>query len=459
MGATDTVRGAAAGAADAAADQGAAAQVYTMEDSYEVNPPRLPAISVYAMPMRARQFRLPKTFASLQHRNYRLYFMGQIPGTAGSWMQTIAQAWLVYELSQSELALGVVGFAAAIPSLFVSPFAGVVVDRVNKRNLLMLSQIALMLISFTLFALTFSGVIQVWQVVALAVLSGVAVAFDSPTRQAIVVEMVGRRELPNALALNSMLFNSARIVGPAVGGVLLVAVGPAWCFFINGVSFVAVLASLLMMRMTKREQVADTKSAWARLKSGVDYAVRTEEVKGLLVMAAVFSTFGMSYPTILPAFVDKALGQGAEAYGAVNALTGVGAVTGAFFLANYGDRGKRGRLLSAAALVFPIVLALFALNRIYPVALGLAVFMGMSFMLTFVNINTLLQTRVPDDMRGRILSLYTLSFAGFAPFGNLLIGSLSQRWGLTPAILTSATLSFVGVALVLWRVGKIRKLD
>ncbi len=356
-------------------------------------------------PSRARPARVPKTFRALQHRNYQLYFAGQLISVAGTWMQIVAQAWLVYQLSHSELMLGVVGFASAIPALLISPWAGVVVDRVNKRNLLVVTQSAAMVLAFILAVLTFTGLVQVWEIVALAALMGVVNAFDGPARQAFVVEMVGREDLPNAIALNSMMFNGARVIGPALGGLLLATVGTAWCFFINGLSFLAVIGCLLLMRLTPRLRVLEIGSPWTDFKHGLRYVLMHREIFALLMLALIFSVFGISYNTLLPAFVDQVLRAGATGYGTVNAFIGVGAVIGAFIMARYGDRGQRGRWLVWMILAFPFVLLLFALNTHFVLALGLAVGLGVGFMLVFTCINTLLQTNVDDQMRGRVMGL------------------------------------------------------
>ncbi|CAN5380010.1 MFS transporter [soil metagenome] len=423
-----------------------------------IEPPRTPNIPPEIVPLRARQFRIPKSFSAIRHRNFRLYMGGQLVSLVGTWMQIIAQGWLVYQLSHSELALGFVGFASAIPALIISPWAGVIVDRVAKRKILVATQVGAMLLAFILSAMSFAGIVQVWHVIVLAAGLGVVNAFDGPARQAFVVEMVGREDLPNAIAMNSMTFNSARILGPGIGGLLLAAFGSSWCFLLNGLSFLAVIASLLAMKLTLHERKPLTLSPWKQLTSGLAYAKNTPEIRGLLLMALFFSLFGISYSTVLPAFIDKVLHQGAEAFGVINAMTGVGAVAGAFVIAQYGDRGQRGRWLVWSSLLFPIVLGLFAINHNYPASMILALLLGLGFMLTFTLINTLLQTRLADDMRGRVLSLYTLTFYGFTPFGNLLIGTLSERLGLSTAITASAVASLALSAIVILSTKELRRL-
>lgn len=417
-----------------------------------------PQLPLEVAPLRARQVRRIKTFQALQHRNFRLYIVGQLISLAGTWMQIVAQGWLVYELSGSEAMLGVVGFASAIPALIVTPWAGVVVDQVRKRDLIILTQVGAMLLALALAFLTFTGTVQVWHIVVLAMLIGVVNAFDGPARQAFVVEMVGAQDLPNAIALNSMTFNAARVVGPAIGGILLATVGAAWCFTINGLSFIAVIASLLAMQLTGVQLIHDNRSPWEQLKSGVRYMAKQPELRGLILLSLFFSTFGISYNTVLPSFVDRILSGGAAGFGLLTAAAGVGAVSGAFLVASFGDRGKRGQWLFYAAMSFPVVLTLFAFNRSFALALPLTVLLGVGFMLQFTLINTLLQTRVANDMRGRVMSLYTLTFFGFTPFGNLAIGALSEAIGMSIAITLAAVLTLASAMVIFRRTPELKKM-
>lgn len=425
-------------------------------------PPCAQKSSIEREPVRAQRVRrrrkLPRTFAALQHRNYRLFLIGQFISLAGTWMQTVAQGWLVYDISGSEIALGIVGFAAAIPALLISPWAGVLADQVPKRKLLVTTQVCAMTLALVLAGLAFADVVQVWHVVVLAACLGAVNAFDNPTRQAFVVEMVGREHLANALALNSMTFNSGRIIGPALGGLVLAAVGAAWCFLLNGLTFLAVIAGLLAMRLPPHVKKVEALPPWKQLTTGLGYVRSSPDLIALLLLALVFSMFGTSYSTVLPAFVDKVLHAGAGAYGAINAATGVGAVTGALLVAQSGETGRRGRWLMRSILAFPLGLMVFAVTPVYALALILAVALGVGFMVTFTMINTLLQTRVADQMRGRVMSLYTLTFAGFTPFGNLMIGTLSEWFGLSPAIIFSATLSLTFAALIIFKTPSLRRL-
>lgn len=428
------------------------------DEEIALNPPKAPEIPPAVTPLRARQVRLPTTFSALRHRNFQLYFGGQLISVAGTWMQIIAQGWLVYQLSRSELTLGIVGFAAAIPALIVSPWGGVVVDRVPRRSLLIVTQTIAMLMAFILAALTFADAVRVWHVVVLAVVLGGVNAFDGPARQAFVIDMVGHEDLTNAIALNSMVFNGARVIGPAIGGMLLAAFGADWCFLINGLSFLAVIGVLLLMQVQTHPHSHAPVGPWVQLTSGLRYVREHTDLLGLLLVSLIFSVFGISYWTVLPAFVDKVLGQEALAYGTLQAVSGLGAISGGFIMARWGSDLPRGRILALTSLIFPGILVVFANTTSYPLALGLSFLLGLGFMLVFVILNTLLQLNVADNMRGRVLSLYTLTFFGFAPFGNLALGSLSEAWGIGPAVSLSAGAAAVLTVIVLVAIRRIAQL-
>jgi MFS family permease len=407
-----------------------------------------------ARPLPARQ----GTFSAMRHRNFQLYFGGQLVSNIGTWMQVIAQAWVVYQIGHSELILGLVAFASAIPVLVISPWAGVVVDRMPRRTLLMMTQTGAMILAFVMAALTFTNLIQEWQVIVLAALLGVVNAFDAPARQAFVPEIVSREDLPNAIAMNSMMFNSARVIGPAIAGLTLAAFGAAWCFTINGISFLAVLIGLWLITLPDR-RIVHTASAWNQLVGGLRYTSKHREISTLILISLVFSVFGISYSTILPAFVENTLHQGAAAYGWINTATGLGAVMGAFLLMYGISHGRRGKLLVVVNIAFPILLMLFAFTTQFVPALILAFGLGLGFMTQFTTLNTLLQTRVDDDYRGRVMGLYTLTFFGFAPFGNLIIGYLGEKMGLSLAMALFAACSLILSTLILSKTPQIRKLE
>ena len=401
---------------------------------------------------------LNPTFSAMRHRNFQLYFGGQLVSNIGTWMQIIAQGWVVYQLGHSELTLGLVAFASAIPTLLITPWAGVVVDRVSRHTVLIFTQIGAMLLAFALAALTFTGVAREWHIIVLAALLGVVNAFDAPARQAFVPEMVGKEDLPNAIALTSIMFNSARILGPALAGILLVVIGAAWCFTLNGISFLAVIAGLLFMKLPPYQPEHILSSPLNQLVGGLRYTAKNREMSAMIMLSLVFSVFGTTYSTLLPAFVEKVLHQGALAFGWINTATGFGAVTGAFILAHRFSHGKRGKLLVLTNIAFPLILICFSFVNFLPISLLLAYGLGLGFMLQFVTINTLLQTRVEDAYRGRVMGLYTLTFFGFAPFGNLLIGFLGEKLGLGFAMVLFALGSLVLSRIVLLRSPQIQTL-
>lgn len=400
-----------------------------------------------------------ETFAAFRHRNYQLYFGGQLISNAGTWMQTIAQSWLVYQIGHSEITLGLVAFASAIPTLAITPWAGVVVDRVSRRTLLILTQIGAMLLAFILAALTFTGLVKEWHIIILAAMLGIVNAFDAPARQAFIPEMVGKGDLPNAIALNAMMFNGARVLGPALAGFLLVIVGAGWCFTLNGISFLAVILGLWLMKLPPHQAAPNPASPWQQLVSGIKYTTHSREMSALILLALVFNVFGFSYPTLLPAFVEKVLHQGAQAYGWVTAASGMGAVSGAILVAGQFTNGRRGQLLVLLNFAFPLLLIAFSFTSYFPLSLVLAFGLGIGFMLQFTSLNTLLQTHVEDGFRGRVMALYMLTSFGFAPFGYLLIGFLGENLGLGFAITIFALCSLSLSQLILLKFPEVQELS
>jgi len=401
---------------------------------------------------------LSRLFSSFRHRNYKLWFGGQLISVIGTWMQSIALGWLVYQLSQSEFMLGLVGFASAIPVLLVSPWGGVITDVLPKRTILLATQTTAMLMAFFLAGLTFGHLIQVWHVLLVAAMLGVVNAFDAPARQAFVVSLVSRDDLVNGIALNSVVLNSGRMIGPAIGGYLLVWLGAAWCFLINGISFLAVIGGLLAMRLPPHTAVNRLEKPLKQFAEGLQYARQQRQILGMILLAAVFSMFGMGYSALMPAFVVQVLRADATAYGAINALVGVGAVSAALSIAYFSHSQRRGRMVIIANLVYPLVLAAFAFNTWFPAALVLAMFLGYGFMMQANLMNGLLQLRVADHMRGRVMSLYTLTFFGLSPFGSLGAGALAEYLPLNLTIALTALLMLIFSLLLQWRIPELRKL-
>ena len=401
----------------------------------------------------------PKAFSSFRYRNYQLWFGGQLISVIGTWMQSIALGWLVYQISHSEFMLGMVGFASAIPVLIVSPWGGVITDVVPKRTLLVITQSSAMVLAFILAALTFSNSVQVWHILVLAALLGVVNAFDAPARQAFVVDMVGREDMANAIALNSMMLNGARVIGPALGGYLLAWLGSSWCFLINGVSFIAVIASLLAMIVPPHQALNRLENPLRQFVEGMRYSSQEREIFGVLLMAVVFSVFGMAYAALLPAFVDQMLHVNASGYGAINALIGGGAVIAALFIANFSNSKQRGRMMLAASLIYPFLLAAFAFTTNFPLALLLSFLLGFGFMVQANSMNSLLQLKVQDNMRGRVMALYTLCFFGLTPFGSLAAGTVAEYLPLNLTVALTALIMLIGSLFIQWRIPEIRKID
>jgi MFS family permease len=397
-----------------------------------------------------------QTFAALKYRNYRLWFMGQLVSLVGTWMQTTAQGYLIFQLTGSPAYLGYVGFATGVPSWLFMLYGGVVADRLPRRNLLLLTQTAMMILAFIQAALTFLDWIQPWQIIVLALGLGVATAFDAPARQAFVVEMVEREDLTNAIALNSSMFNLATVVGPAVAGLAYAFLGPAWCFTINGVSFIAVITALLLMRLEPLATRARSLGALNDLKAGLRYVASNLVIRTLITTAAVISLFGLAFMTLMPAWAVTVLGGDAVTNGWLLAARGVGALAGALMIAALGRFGYRGKLLTLGSFVFPMFLLIFALVRWLPLSLLALAGVGWGFMILFNLANTLIQTLVPDELRGRVVSIYTLSFFGLMPLGALLAGWMAELVGEPLTLVLSALIS-LGFAAWLWlRVPQLR---
>jgi MFS family permease len=393
--------------------------------------------------------RWPLGLRSLRRRNFRLFFFGQLVSLIGSWMQTTAQQWLVYRLTGSELSLGIVTFASFLPVLLLSLGMGVIVDRVERRRLLLITQTWFLLTAAALAVLTFLGVIEYSHVIVLALLTGVGNALDMPARQSFYVDLVDRDEMMNAIALNSSVFNGARIIGPAIGGLVVAAMGEGPAFGLNAVSFLAVIGALLMMRLPAFAPPERGGSGWSELRQGLAYLIEDRRVFGLVIMVAAFSVFGFPYIVLLPVFAAEVLGTGAAGLGGLLAAQGVGALASALGLAFLGERVHKGRMLFASRALLPVAILLLAIAKTTPVAmLGLALG-GYTLINQLAITNTLIQLVVPDELRGRVLSTYTWALGGFWPLGALLTGWMAERMGAADAVLVLAGLCAL-IALVGW---------
>lgn len=406
------------------------------------------------------KWRVPYAFASLRYHNYRLWFFGQATSLMGTWMQSVAQGWLVYQLTDSNFALGLVSFASSIPTLFLMLPAGAIIDRVSKRRLLIITQTIMMLLAFILATLAGVDVLRIWHIGVLATLLGVVNSFDAPTRQALTVELVeDRRDMPNAIALNSTMFNLARVIGPAIGGAVLAALGATWCFALNGLSFLAVLLALSRMRFPKPLIAATRKPMLDQIKVGLAYIGGNVPVRTLIALVGVSSLFGASYATLLPSYAADVLHVEEAGLGMLSAAVGAGALAGSLIIASLGGMRRKGLLLTFGNLFYPIALLLLSLSHSLTVSLCILPMVGVGFVLQNAIANTLVQSIVSDELRGRVMAVFTLMFFGTAPFGSLWAGVTAQLLGPPAAIAISGGITLTFALAVLFAVPALRKLE
>jgi len=398
---------------------------------------------------------------ALRHRDFQLFFSGQLISLIGTWMQTVAQSWLVYRLTGSGLKLGAVGFAGQIPVFLFAPVGGIVADRSNRKHVVIATQVASMLLAFVLAAITLTHVVTVTHVFILAALLGVVNAFDIPGRQSFLVDMVGKEDLMNAIALNSSMFNGARVIGPAVAGVLVARLGEGWCFFANGASYLAVIAGLLMMKVHPPAKASPKTPPLEHLKEGFQFVQRTAPIRTLLILLGLVSVTGMPYVVLMPIFADKILHRGGQEFasligshdlgavrlGILMGAAGVGALLGALTLAMRSGVKGLGRWIAVCCAGFGVSLMLFSFSRSFWVSVLLLLPVGYFIMLQMSSSNTLIQVMVPDALRGRAMAVYSMMFMGMAPVGALLGGALSDRLG---APLTIAIGGFASVMGAWW---------
>ena len=393
-------------------------------------------------------------FRALRHRNYRLFFFGQGVSLIGTWMQRIALSWLVYRLTDSEWLLGVVGFSSQILTLALAPFAGVLADRTNRKQLIVVTQTVAMLQAFLLAFLTLTHLITVWQIIALSAVLGMVNAFDIPIRQAFVVEMLETRDdLPNAIALNSFLVNGAKLVGPSIAGALIALLGEGMCFVINGISFVAVIAALLAMHVNDKRLPRPSQNVLEHLKEGIAYAAGFAPMRSILLLLSSISLVGLSIVVLMPVFAKDVLHGGPHTLGFLMTVSGLGAIGGAAFLAARNEVNGLERLIAYATGLLGVTLIGLSLSRNLPMALLSLGVMGFATMVLLASCNTFLQSRVDDNMRGRVMSFYTMAFMGMAPFGSLLAGGLASGLGVEhTAALGGAACIIAG--FIYWAGGK-----
>jgi MFS family permease len=400
-----------------------------------------------------------EAFASFGHRNYRLWFTGQAASLVGTWMQLTTQGFLVFQLTHSPAFLGYVGFASGAPVWLFTLLGGVVSDRMPLRRLLLITQTMMMILAFILAALTFFGHIQPWHIVLLAFGLGVANAFDAPARQAFVIELVGRKDLGNAIALNATMFNLGTAIGPAVAGVVYAILGPAWCFTVNGISFIAVILALLMMRLEMQTPRVRTGTALDDLKDGLRYVVSHPTIRILITVTTVTTIFGMGFAVLLPAWAVKILGGDSTTNGFLQSARGFGSLIGALTIASLARIKIKGKLLTLGSILFPVLLLVWSTIRWLPLSLLMLVGIGWSTMLVLNISNILGQLQVPDQLRGRVMSIYTLGFMGMFPLSALLSGTIAEMIGEPTTVALGALVTITFGALLWLCVPRLRALE
>jgi MFS family permease len=399
--------------------------------------------------------RLAETFRALRHRNYQLFFSGQLISLIGTWMDQVAESWLVYRLTGSALLLGTVAFASQIPVFLLAPIGGALADRMDRRRILITTQSSMMLVTFVLAWLTLSHRVHIWHVVALAAITGVINAFDLPARQSFVVDMVSRADLVNAIALNSSMFNGARVIGPAVAGVVVAGIGEGWCFFANGVSFIAVIIGLWMMKM-ERPRMSIEGSPLENIIEGFNFVTRTRPMRALMLLLALVSFAALPYAVLMPLFADKILHGGPKALGLLMGSSGVGALCGALLLATRKSLRGLSTWVAIACTGLGVTLALFSFSRTLWLSALLLAPVGFCTMVQMASSNTLIQSMVPDRLRGRVMSFYAMTFMGMAPLGSLLAGSLAHNLGAPWTVFIGGMAAICGAAIFWTRLPVLR---
>jgi MFS family permease len=391
-------------------------------------------------------------FRALKHRNFQLFFAGQLVSLIGTWMQSTAQLWLVYKMTNSPALLGIFGFASQIPILFLASVGGYVGDRYNRHKGVIWTQTAALILAFMLAALTLLGVVRVWEIILIAFFAGIVNAFDVPIRQAFLVQMVGKEDLPNAIALNSSIFNGARVVGPAIAGFAIGWFGEGWCFFLNGVSFLAVIIALLMMRLEKFEARASKGSPLQNFVQGFRFAMSDRPIRSALLLVSLMSVFGLQYSVFMPIFARDILHGGPRMLGLLMLCAGVGAVTGALHFAARTDYKTLVEWIAATSTVCALGLIFFSQSRVFWLSAAMLLAVGFSATSQLAATNTIVQNRVPDELRGRIMAVYATMFMGVQPIGALIAGVVAKRIGAPYALTAFGTICLLGSLLFVFRV-------
>lgn len=398
-------------------------------------------------------------FRALSHRNYRLFFGGQGISLIGTWMQQIAMSWLVYRLTDSALLLGVVGFTSRIPTFLLASLAGVLADRWNRHRVLVITQTLSMIQAMILAILVLTGTIAVWYIIFLSLSLGLINALDIPTRQSFVVDMIEKREdLGNAIALHSSIVNGARLIGPSVAGMLIATLGEGMCFLLNGLSFIAVIFALLAMKITPKKREAQSSKVFQGLKEGFSYAFGFAPIRSVLLLLGLVSLMGMPFTVLMPIFAEKILHGGPQALGFLSGATGVGAIAGSIYLASRKSVLGLGRIIVISSNLFGIGLIGFSLSRLFWLSLLMMLLTGFGMMVEMASSNTVLQTIVEEDKRGRIMGFYTMAFMGMVPFGSLLAGTLANNIGAPNTVMIGGVACILGSVLFAKKLPSLRRI-
>lgn len=410
-------------------------------------------------PRKEKGLQVKAIIRALRHRNFRLFFIGQSISLIGTWMQRIALGWLVYRVTHSTFLLGLVGFSGQIPSLILAPFGGVIADRWNRHRFLVITQSMAMLQAFILTFLVFTNLIKIWEIVVLSLFLGAINAFDMPVRQSFLIEMIDdRKDLGNAIALNSSMVNGARLLGPSIAGLILTAAGEGICFLVNGISYIAVIVSLLLMTIVAKPPKPRNSKIWHELKDGFRYAFGFAPLRAILLMLGLISLMGMPYTVLMPVFARDILKGGPETLGFLMGAAGVGALTGAVYLASRKSILGLGKMIPIASSLFGLGLMMFSFSHVFAFSLAMMLITGFGQMVQMATSNTLLQTLSDDDKRGRIMSMYALAFMGMTPIGSLMAGSLASKIGVQWTVFIAGASCIVGAIFFARRLPALRKM-